>query len=54
RGVVGVGVQSTQSRASEYSMGYDAMSGESLGSGKAGVGLDVWYVAGFIASSVWK
>ncbi|CAJ2640497.1 unnamed protein product [Trifolium pratense] len=38
RGVDGVGVQSTPSRASEYSMGYDAMSGESLGSGKAGVG----------------
>jgi hypothetical protein len=38
RGDVGVGLQSTPRRASEYSMGYDAMSGESLGSGKGGVG----------------
>nr|AFK49323.1 unknown [Medicago truncatula] len=32
----GVGVQSTPSKASEHSMGYDAMSGESLASRKGG------------------
>lgn len=34
----GRGAHSPQSRASEYSMGYDAMSGESLASGKGGAG----------------